>query len=412
MRPRLLVLLVLLASGLSAGSARAATSIGDVTTAPTTAIGGGEIFLQSDGGTGRPYTVPVGGVVTSLRAQARLTSGAMTGTLRLLVLHPGGGTVYTVLGGGDVSFENSVFTTSSAQTSIPVQAGDLLGVYSPPLGALVGIFPTSGATLLAKAMSTAPADGAPVDLSGAASVGDDISLAATVEPDADHDGFGDESQDSCPQDASVHTGGCTADLQVFASAAPAIVTQGDVSTIVATVSNATASNASGVSAALTIPAGLSVVAASTTGGECAGTTCTVGDFPAGQTRKVYLVVRGTAAGTRTVSVHVAGSGPDPNLANNGATASLLVTPAPAPRPPAKVVKLCTVPSLKGKTAAATRAALKKAGCRAGTAKGSKSKKARVSTQTIPAKVKVLAGTKVGFTLKSKAVKKKKKKKKK
>jgi hypothetical protein len=33
-------------------------------------------------------------------------------------------------------------------------------------------------------------------------------VSATVEPDADHDGYGDESQDSCPSEATVHFGPC------------------------------------------------------------------------------------------------------------------------------------------------------------------------------------------------------------
>ncbi len=35
-----------------------------------------------------------------------------------------------------------------------------------------------------------------------------LSLAAVVEPDADGDGYGDETQDQCPQSALVHTGAC------------------------------------------------------------------------------------------------------------------------------------------------------------------------------------------------------------
>jgi beta-lactam-binding protein with PASTA domain len=67
-------------------------------------------------------------------------------------------------------------------------------------------------------------------------------------------------------------------------------------------------------------------------------------------------------------------------------------------PPAP--KLCRVPSLKGKAAAAAKEALTKAGCKAGKATGSKAKKAKVKSQTIPAGVRVVAGTKVGYSLKA------------
>jgi beta-lactam-binding protein with PASTA domain len=65
---------------------------------------------------------------------------------------------------------------------------------------------------------------------------------------------------------------------------------------------------------------------------------------------------------------------------------------------AKPVVLCTVPSLTGKTAAGARKALRKAGCAVGRVSGSKSTKARVRSQSIPRRVRVLAGTKVGITL--------------
>lgn len=66
-------------------------------------------------------------------------------------------------------------------------------------------------------------------------------------------------------------------------------------------------------------------------------------------------------------------------------------PVPAP------VKYCAVPKLKGKTVTQARSSLKKAGCKLGKVskqKSSKSKRKKVLSQNIPAKVQVKRGTSV------------------
>jgi hypothetical protein len=113
------------------------------------------------------------------------------------------------------------------------------------------------------------------------------------------------------------------------------------------------------------------------------------------------VLRGTASGSHTVGVTVATAGGDVNPADNTATTTITVTPPavapPSPPPPASI-KLCTVPKLKGKTAAAAKLALTKSGCKPGKATGSKRKTAKVKTQAIPAGIRVIAGTNVNYTL--------------
>lgn len=89
-------------------------------------------------------------------------------------------------------------------------------------------------------------------------------------------------------------------------------------------------------------------------------------------------------------VDVPGNGIDEDCSGADAIAPAVVTPT----------KLCTVPKLGKLSAAKARAKLKAAGCAVGRVRGSKKKSARVRTQTIPAKVEVKAGTKVGFTLKA------------
>jgi hypothetical protein len=43
---------------------------------------------------------------------------------------------------------------------------------------------------------------------GSSGVTEELLVQADIEPDADHDGFGDETQDSCPSQAAVHSGPC------------------------------------------------------------------------------------------------------------------------------------------------------------------------------------------------------------
>jgi hypothetical protein len=99
--------------------------------------------------------------------------------------------------------------TNTNLTRIPVQGGDLLGSAAvinsgsgPQQGALfcetknagdeVGEFPNEDPTTGATASITA------------VRTGFQNPIAVTVEPDADGDGYGDETQDQCPTDASTH----------------------------------------------------------------------------------------------------------------------------------------------------------------------------------------------------------------
>jgi hypothetical protein len=272
-----------------------------------------------------------------------------------------------------------------------VAPGDRLAVFAPSGAAVGGVTDPVG-TFAAYTSITAPAVGSTFS-SPAATGNIRLSISAVVEPDADHDGYGDDSQDACPSDPGLQVGACLIDLAAGAGAAsPASITQGDVTTIVVPISASSLGPVLAATATLDVPAGLSVIAASTTGGECTGTTCALGDLAAGQTRKLYIVVRGTAPGAHVLGVKAATSSPESDPNNNSASATVTVT-APAGT-------LCTVPSLKAKTAAAATKALVTAGCAAGKATGSKAKNAKVTTQTVPAGVQVMAATKVGFALKA------------
>jgi hypothetical protein len=396
-----------------AAPARAATTIGDATSTPNNAGTEPFVYLQQTDPADAPYGVPAGGgVITSVSAKLK-TSGTV------VVARPAGAGTYSVVGTQELSAPTSSLTLVTAPTRIPVAAGDRLAVHVRA-GSEVGVADGGTAAIIGFPAAAPPTAGQALTGGDTPETGFRMLVSATVEPDADHDGYGDETQDTCATNGATHTLPCTTDLSVGAAASPAAIAQGDVTTIVAPI---TANGvAPGAVATLGIPAGLGVIAASTTAGDCAGVTCPLGDLAPGETRKAYIVVRGTAVGTHALAVSAVSSLPDHNPWDNGAAALVTVTAPPpvalppigqAPAPPpaaAKPIKLCRVPSLRNKTAAAAKKALTKAGCRAGKAKGSKAKKAKVRTQTIPAGVRVVAGTKVGYSLKAPAKKKATKKK--
>ncbi len=103
-------------------------------------------------------------------------------------------------------------------------------------------------------------------------------------------------------------------------------------------------------------------------------------------------MRGTQKGTQAITATLAGTTPDPNIANNAVSVPVTVTAATGG---------CKVPKLKGRTKAIAKALLKAAGCKLGKVKRktvTKGSDGRVRAQTVKAGTRVSAGTKVGVTL--------------
>jgi uncharacterized repeat protein (TIGR01451 family) len=113
------------------------------------------------------------------------------------------------------------------------------------------------------------------------------------------------------------------------------------------VRNAGPSTATGVTLADPLPAGTSFVSVKTTQGTCsyAGglVQCSLGTIQAGGTVTVTLIVKATRAGVVTNEVTVVGKEPEPNTANNKASATTLVpTPLVPPKKPKPVCSTLTV----------------------------------------------------------------------
>jgi len=119
-------------------------------------------------------------------------------------------------------------------TRIPVQAGDSIGTSGSASGMVVTVFCNTGNP----GDRVAVFAGNVTSGSTATSVGEEAGrsnpITATVEPDADNDGFGDETQDKCPQSATTQ-GDCPT---VTVDASSIIKRKGSVVVLVTTNSSA------------------------------------------------------------------------------------------------------------------------------------------------------------------------------
>jgi hypothetical protein len=371
-----------------AAPAMAATDLGQTSASNTSCGPAGQLAWQ----TSAPYLAPGNGVITQLRA----SSGTPNATLSLKVVRPSSSTILfstaplTVTNAGDVV---------SVDVRVPVQQGDTIGFWlgSANIGCLVA---GSASDTVAGVTGSTDQPAGPVAGAITTSNGGRIAVAARFESDADGDGFGDETQDSCPTDPAIHSGPCAADAGVSATATPSTIEVGDIAVIDMSATNPGPATVRGATLSASLPPGLAAVLASPQACAFADAfSCSLGDFGAGS-RESLLVVKGTAVGSFAVPVSLGISNTDGNPANNITTVPIQVTPQPQPQ--------CTVPSLKRQTKSFASALLKAAGCKLGkttTKKVKKGKAGIVTAQTLKAGTVVPVGTGVGITL-TKVAKKK------
>lgn len=114
-----------------------------------------------------------------------------------------------------------------------------------------------------------------------------------------------------------------ADLGITKTA-PAVADRGDVFTYSMKVTNSGPNPATGVKVTDTLPAGMTFVSASASQGTCTGTatvTCALGDMASGVTATVDIKATATIAAQVTNTAKVESGVPDPNAANDTASAS-------------------------------------------------------------------------------------------
>ena len=162
------------------------------------------------------YEIPGDGVLTSWRTYTGLA--ATQGPVRLKVIRPVSATMFRVVGAA--AYINPVYDLATNTgpngpfaTRIAVVAGDLIAL---------GVGPRTGTQTMPFCFSS----GLNNELSRVKLLTDDppnaalalswdamptypyrVSVSASLEPDLDHDGYGDETQDRCPMDATTH-GSC------------------------------------------------------------------------------------------------------------------------------------------------------------------------------------------------------------
>ena len=182
--------------------ASAATTLGQ-TLAPGTCSA--ETYIQTASPPGGPsYTAPFGGVITQWSYQSDSTPPP---TVRLKVAQDfGGGTIKIVAESAVENIAPSTLNTYQSRISMP--AGTDLGEY------IANDCSQSDATYTDYYADTDLGVGTTSPSFTQEHLQQDIS--AVLEPDADHDGYGDETQDGCPQQTDTHAA-CNTSVTVAAT---------------------------------------------------------------------------------------------------------------------------------------------------------------------------------------------------
>ena len=213
-------------------------------------------------------------------------------------------------------------TATDVAVRLPIRTGDQVGLHQ--LGAMPEAF--NGSALL---------------------------VTGVIEADADNDGYGDETQDACPAEASLHVAPCNADVALTMTGPAFGVVDRDTPYAV-TVANRGPSAAAGVTVTDAIPAGARFVRTEAAATCTTGATlrCTLPAIAPGTGGVLTIVLAGAAEG---VSFHhavsVTTTSTDATPGDHSASVDTLVTGASIP--PAALAlggAACANPSCGGRDA--------------------------------------------------------------
>lgn len=279
--PALLVVvtgLLLAPSGASAAVTVGETFVADT---PCTSF---TTYVQSGSASGQ-YSMPSDGVITSWSHQA----GPAAAGIKFKVLRSAGADDFTLVG------ESELTTMTAGQLNtlpvrIPVQSGDLIGAFigvGPK--ALCGVF-TIGDSDNQIRSTVGDVSGSGVgfpDLDGEAK----LSFSASLELDSDNDGFGDETQDQCPDDPSTQ-GACALPARIgkVKVTGPSKLKKGKKATYKVKISNTGGLPASGVKVKVT--------------GKGVKATASAGRIAAGKSKTVKVKLKPKKRGKTTLSFKV------------------------------------------------------------------------------------------------------------
>jgi hypothetical protein len=211
LRASLVAVASLIALGITAANATASTVLGQSPPLAGSLANCGNVdgaVAQLAVSTGPSYVVPAGGgVITSWR------SGGFDGdrdlAFRVYTGNPLGTSFTPVAESPTETFPLGM--SPSFPIRIPVSGGEMLGLHIPVGSAVNGcVYVGAGAGNKASLADAVM----PVGQTETHTMAFDwrVNVSAVLEADADHDGFGDETQDACPTDSATQ-GACPAVAQ-------------------------------------------------------------------------------------------------------------------------------------------------------------------------------------------------------
>lgn len=313
---------------LAIGSASAATTIGQLDPAPddvnhTCALH--RALVQEATGQTPGYAVPAGGgVLTSWSNNAGSTGGLLKLKLWTADMTAGHYTVFA-----EDAETVTPHRVNTFNTRISVHGGELLGLWAG-VNNLDCFFTTSNSgDSMGSVTVSDPSSGTSVDFTPNMSPfsANRVDVSATVEPDANGDGYGDETQ-------------AKADLGITKTASASSVSLDNSVTYTLTATNHGPEAAPGVVVNDPLPSGTTFLSATPSAGSCDSTVkCSLGTLPSGGSATITVVVNTTKVGTvtntatidspalDTAAQNYPGRG-DTNSANNSASATTTVTVPP------------------------------------------------------------------------------------
>jgi uncharacterized repeat protein (TIGR01451 family) len=314
-----LIVVALTVAALFPTLADASTTIGQTSGTPVRCQSTGTNVWWTSG-PGEPlYAVPAGGGVVA----SWTTKPGLDGTAsRLAVFRPTSSN--TLIGESPIEGQIPAGNSASFPARITVEAGDLIGLENIDDGGIWCGVATPGDTMSFAARNGQGMPIGPQVFSFPESVR--ANVAAVVEPDADSDGYGDDTQ-------------AKADLGIAESGTVTGTVGGNLTYTIAATNDGPEA-APGVVVNDALPAGTAFVSASSTAGSCDATvTCSLGTLASGASVTSTIVLKATQAGTLKNSATIDSQALDmaaasyfgrggTNQSNNSASVTTSVPPLP------------------------------------------------------------------------------------
>ena len=185
-----------LGAGGNADAAPTAITLGELATpVNVSCVGGGTLIQGATAAGGASYRVPERGVITSFSTRTNLETDQ---TARLALFGPPTANTFPVMA-TSATFPMLSASVNTFDVRVPVQPGWLLGVKFTVPGNGGCAHNTGVAADDLYSVSGGSIDGPAVVAANAGNF--HLNLSAVFEPDTDGDGYGDVSQDACPESA-------------------------------------------------------------------------------------------------------------------------------------------------------------------------------------------------------------------